>query len=327
MFENERRMIVPLLGAPGAKLTSTTLKQNLSDAEIQFQSLYKLYERFKPDAMLPFMDLTVEADTLGLEINFPEDDNPAVKSHSVKDFESLEEIKKSWNGVESRMQVFVDVVAKMSKELPSEVAKLAYVIGPFTLVGELMGVEYASIATIENPEFIKELLDFSIEVISEYSNALFNAGADALVVLEPTSMLLSPRSYKKNSLEAFKTLSNKVGNKPLILHICGNTTHLIKGMCETGTVGLSLGTPMDFPQISKQIPNNIQLIGNIDPIEVMLNGTPEQVEKETRKFVNKMKGIDNFILSTGCDLPLGTPLENIDAFMKVGKEWKEGLIG
>ncbi len=326
MNYNGKRMNAPLLGAPGAKLTNTTLKQNLTDADTQFKSLYELYKKFEPDAMLPFMDLTVEADTLGLDIKFPENDNPAVASHSVKTVEDFESVKRNYKGIGNRMKVFIDVVKKMKKELPSSVTILGYVIGPFTLVGELMGVENACMATVMDPDLVKAELEFCNEVISEYSNALFDAGADALVVLEPTAMLLSPKSYVRNSLNPFKELLEKVNNKPLILHICGNTKHLVKGMCETGTIALSLDSPMNFSELAKQVPEDICLIGNVDPVKIMLQGTPEEVEKETREFIKSMQGVDNFMLSTGCDLPLETPMENIEAFMKVAKQWKNDLI-
>ena len=42
----------------------------------------------------------------------------------------------------------------------------------------------------------------------------------------------------------------------------------------------------------------------------------------TRALVESMQGQHNFILSTGCDLPQETPLENIRAFMDVGRAWR-----
>jgi len=58
----------------------------------------------------------------------------------------------------------------------------------------------------------------------------------------------------------------------------------------------------------------------------MLTGTPEKVESESKKLISEMSDADNFILSTGCDLPMETPLENIDAFMKVAKKWKNNSL-
>lgn len=321
-----KKMVVPLLGAPGTKLTKTTLKQNLTNADIQFETLYQLYKRFKPDAIIPFMDLTVEADSLGMKLKFPENDNPAVKIHPIKTEEELKDMKKSYNGVDGRMNVFIDVVRKMAEELPDKVAKYAYAIGPFTLVGEMMGVTDASMATVTNPEIIKKLLDFSVDIISEYSNALFSAGADSVIILEPTAMLLSPKSYIENSLNPFKRILKNVDNKPIILHICGNTNHLIQGMCESGAVGLSLDSPMNFKELSEKVPKDMTLIGNVDPVSILLQGTPLEVEQYTRRFIKTMDGVHNFVLSTGCDLALETPLENIEAFMKIGREWKENKI-
>lgn len=318
-----KRLNAPLLGAPGIKLTQTTLRENILNADSQFASLMKLYDKFEPDVMLTFMELAVEADTLGMGVSIPENDNPAVTEHKVSDLSDFENVVRSYKGISHRMRVFIDVMSKMSRQLPKDVTKLAYVIGPFTLVGELMGVEKACMASVMDPAFIKKQLDFSNKVISDYANELFNAGADGIVVLEPTAMLLSPKSYVANSLEPFKQLSDQVGKKPLILHICGNTNHLINGMCESGTIGLSLDAPMDFAALKEKVPSNIALIGNVDPVSKMLLSSPEEVEIATQSLIDSMKGADNFILSTGCDLPLETPMENIAAFMKVAKNWKK----
>jgi uroporphyrinogen decarboxylase len=36
-----------------------------------------------------------------------------------------------------------------------------------------------------------------------------------------------------------------------------------------------------------------------------------------------MKGFNNFIVSSGCDLPARTPLINIQAFFDAVKEWQK----
>lgn len=318
-----KKIVAPLMGAPGVQLTKTTLKQNLTNAQTQANTLMALYNKFKPDFMLPFMDLSVEADVLGLEINFPENDNPAVTKHPVKNKDDFEEVKKLYNGVSGRMNVFIDVVKKMKEQMSSETIVGGYVIGPFSLVGELMGVENACMATVMDKELINEQLEFAVKVISDYAKALFDAGADVIVVLEPTAMLLSPMSFEEFSSTPFKMISDNIDNKPLVLHICGNTKHLLKGMCETKAIGLSLDSPMNFSEIVNEIPEDICLIGNVNPVNVMLQGDKESVRREVQKLVDSMKGKDNFVLSTGCDLPIDTPIENIKEFMKVASEWKK----
>jgi uroporphyrinogen decarboxylase len=45
------------------------------------------------------------------------------------------------------------------------------------------------------------------------------------------------------------------------------------------------------------------------------------VYERTWKLLERMKDVENFILSSGCDIPVGTPLENIDAFMQAAKNF------
>jgi len=61
------------------------------------------------------------------------------------------------------------------------------------------------------------------------------------------------------------------------------------------------------------------LIGNVDPVGVMLNGSADEVANAVRKLLDEMSDVENFMLSTGCDLPYETPHENIDAFMSEGR--------
>ena len=44
---------------------------------------------------------------------------------------------------------------------------------------------------------------------------------------------------------------------------------------------------------------------------------------EVQALLEKMKGYDNFIPSSGCDLPARTPLENIQAFFDAVREWEK----
>ena len=96
---NGRHAIIPLMGAPGAILTGTTLRGNLTDAETQHRSLMALLDRFEPDGVFLLMDLTVEAECLGLPLVFPDNENPSVAEHPVKDLQGLETIRKRWRGI------------------------------------------------------------------------------------------------------------------------------------------------------------------------------------------------------------------------------------
>ena len=65
LFKRGTVPVAPLMGLPGIHLTYKTVKENLENAEVQFETIKKLKERFEPDIVFPFMDLSVEAEALG----------------------------------------------------------------------------------------------------------------------------------------------------------------------------------------------------------------------------------------------------------------------
>jgi len=310
--------VIPLIGVTGVKLNNTSIKENLTNSDTQFDTIQKIYNKYQPDGIFTFMDLTVEAESLGLKINFPDNDTPSVLEHSIKTPEQLEQLKQNYTGNSGRMHLFIETVRKMAQHQDTNIG--AYVIGPFTLAGELNGVNDLLTNAMVAPEFVEKLVEFSTEVVMNYTQALFAAGADTVCVLEPTAMMLSPEMYESFSLNPFREILAAVDYRPLILHICGDTTHLVEKMANSGAAALSLDSVVDFQEIIKKIPSEMELIGNLDPVDVFLNGDNEKVAKATKCLKHQMREHSNFVLSTGCDLPLETPLENVTAFMESARK-------
>ena len=102
-------------------------------------------------------------------------------------------------------------------------------------------------------------------------------------------------------------------------HICGDTSHILREMCATGACALSLDSPVDLPTAASHVDPEVILMGNIDPVSVMVQHSPREVARAARELLDSMARFGSFILSTGCDLPYETPHENIDAFMNEGR--------
>lgn len=309
--------VLPLMGVNGVKLTDTTLKQNLTDGNTQLKTLRALRDKFQPDGMCMLMDLTVEAEAMGLPVEMGENESPHVSGHDIKTMEDLEAVKKAWTGNGGRMDMYVDVVRNMAAD--NKGLTIPYVSGPFTLAGEMMGVNELTMNTILDPDLVKAFLPFTVQVISDYTKRLFEAGADMVCMLEPTAMMISPDQFEEYSLTPFREIQENVDNQPMILHICGNTSHLIEKMGTSGAAGLSLDWQIDMVDAVRKIPEDVLLIGNLDPVQVFLQGSPESVKADTTALMEKMAPYKNFVLSAGCDLPLETPEENLAAFMDVSR--------
>lgn len=311
-----KRLVIPLLGAPGVRLSQTTLQENLTNIEAQYQTLYMLLERFSPDGFFTMMDLTVEVEALGLKLSYSENSYPLITEHPIQSIEDLQQLKTTWRGVCGRMRVFIDLISKLSQ---LKVIKGAYAIGPFTLAGELMGIDQLAVNLSEKPHLVHALIAFSAEVISQYVRALVEAGTDLVMVLEPTAVLGTKEQYLTFSFKPFKKIVAAVQDKPLFLHICGDTNHLLEVMAETGADGLSLDSQINLKTVVKKIPQETILLGNINPTQILQQATPNEVTRVTANLLAEMQNVPNFILSSGCDIPLDTPFENIRAFIEAAK--------
>lgn len=315
-----QRVVIPLMGFPGIYLTKSSIKQNEFNSVLQFKTISNLVERFAPDAVFFMMDLSVEAGALGLPVRFPLFESATVEDHPVRKVEDLEQFQVLDPLEDARIQVFLNTMRLMKRHMA--IPKGAYVTGPFTLAGLMIGATEIATNTILNPHLVKSVLEFVQKTIIRYAQALVQAGADIIAILEPTAVLLSPSQFEEFCGRYIRRIATHLDNVATILHICGDSSHLMEKMGETGVEGLSLDSLVNLPEAAQRVKDDIILVGNIDPVGVMVNMKPEKVKGETLKLLNEMRDFPNFILSTGCDLPPETPLENIDAFMAAGRNWR-----
>jgi uroporphyrinogen decarboxylase len=316
------RLVAPLMGYPGTQLTHSTLKQNGFNSELHFRSIYKLAERFAPDVIFPMMDLSVEAGAIGLQIRYPLEESASVEFHPVQQVADLDQYKVLDPMYDARIHSYLETMHFMRRNL-KDVTRGAYVIGPFTLAGLMIGASQIAVATIEDPNLVFATLNYAEDVITRYAKELVNEGAELVAILEPTATFLSPKSFLRFSGNYVNRIARRL-DAMTVLHICGDTTRLIPAMGQIQVQGLSLDSMVDFSRAALKIPADMVLIGNIDPVSVMVNETPEGVCRAVQSLLDQMAPFDNFVLSTGCDLPQETPLENLQSFMDAGRSYKTG---
>ncbi len=311
--------MVPLAGYPGVGLTRSTIKQNMFNAELQARSLYKLIEYTQPDAAFTMMDLSVEAGALGLPVRFPLSESATVEWHPVKSVSDLDQYKVVDPMYDGRAWVFLETVRLLKRNVSVPIG--VYVSGPFTLAGLMMGANQIALATIDTPEVVHATVNFCEQAIIQYAKALQAAGAHMICILDPTAMILSPRAYWEFAGKSIQNLVRHLDTRT-ILHICGNTEHLAMLMCDTGVHALSLDSLVNLPKMAEIVPQDVVLIGNVAPVATMLQGDHARVRRDTLTLLESMRKHDNFIVSTGCDLPPETPLENILEFVETAKAFR-----
>lgn len=325
-YEEGKRIVAPLMGFPGVELTGTNIKLAQQNFGEHFKVIRKLVEMFSPDVAFPLMDLSVEANALGRFTIFPREETPTVYTKERFQFEDLEKMKEIDISFDTRVIGYVETMKLMKLGLPPEITRVAYVTGPFTLASLIMGAQDAVMSILKNPVEFHELCNFVTRVIIEYARLLITAGAEVICITDPTAVMLSPKQFKVWSTPYVTRIKEicKYNGVDTIYHVCGNSMHLIDSILESGIGGLSLDSKyngIQLSEVAKKVPENVAIIGNISPTVTMAFGKPRDVRREVIELLDEMKPYANFILSTGCDLPQKTPLENISAFIDAARTY------
>ena len=92
-------------------------------------------------------------------------------------------------------------------------------------------------------------------------------------------------------------------------------------MLETGIDAVELDYKTDIKKIFDIYQNKAVLIGNIDPSGVLAMGTIDEVNNKTIELLEIYKDSNRFILNAGCAIPAETPSDNLQAMIKVAREF------
>ncbi len=324
--DENRRLIAPLVTFPGLSLTGCSVKLAQQNFGEHFKVVKAVADTFHPDLIFPLMDLSVEANAIGSYTVFPRDETASVLNgdFNIAELSAGERVNISFD---TRLLGYVETMKMMSIGLPVEILRGAYVTGPYTLAALLMGAEEAAAATIERRELLHEVCSFAMGKIQQYVRLLVASGAQLVCVLEPSAVMLGPGQFQEFSAEYVRRMCEVCtqGEVSVLYHICGNSMHIVDAMAESGVDALSLDSPdagVDLPAVAERVGDKVVVIGNINPTGRILHGTSADVEKDVLRLLDDMKACRNFVLSTGCDLPQETPIENIKTFMEAGRRYR-----
>jgi len=272
-------------------------------------------------ARVPF-DLTVMADALGAKVD-PGKVNiqPMVKGHP---FTSPDQIKIPDDFLKrGRIPVVLEAVKMLKEKWGNTLPILAGFEAPFTLAGHLVGTETLLKWAIKKRDFIPEIMKKTTEANIMYAEALIKAGADVLSPCEPTAStnLISPKDFRELVQPYLRDMVKSV-NGYFILHICGDTTLIIKDMAETGMHALSVEDKVDIRNAKNIAGNKSRICGNVSTAKTLLWGEPNEVKEEAKKALEA--GVD--LLCPACGIAPISPLKNIKALVTAVNEYY-GLPG
>jgi MtaA/CmuA family methyltransferase len=145
-------------------------------------------------------------------------------------------------------------------------------------------------------------------------------GADLIGVGDAAASLVGPKLYDEYVWPYEKKLVDALHSEGIKtrLHICGNTRRILEGMgkLHCSIVDLDSLSPVSEGR-EKMGPQQV-LLGNIDPVRVLRDGTPESVYEAVGQC-HRQAG-EPFIVGAGCEVPRDAPPTNLRAMVRYARE-------
>ena len=268
-----------------------------------------------PCCTVPFC-LTLEGEALGAPLDKGTDiTQPQIMEHLEIGFDEFELPHDFLS--RGRIPAVLEAISLLSKSQRDVQPVNIKVTGPFTIACAVFGAERVLLATLEEPEAVKRMLEKMADVGIALSKAAIKAGVDTITLSDPVASgdLLSGDQYAEFARPYEAKVFAAIKDTPTALHICGYTKDLMPHIQSTGTMSFSFEEKVQVTEAKATLGKNVRAIGNVAPVAALLNGGPEDVLRAANKCFED--GID--LLSSGCAVPPLTKLENLKAMAASGK--------
>jgi len=317
--------------APGLESEGLQFHETHHDANKMARAAASTYRVSGFGSAVVPLDMYVEAEALGAVVDFREESKRAefpraaeflydsVEAFTTKAqrLEDTNELNLSLGDLvvkNGRIPLVVEAIKLLKADVGNEIVIGAWVPGPFTLLSLLVETTALYTTMKRKPEIIHSALEITTGVLAAVGSAYHEAGADFLTVHEMGGSpgALGPRLFEPIVLPHLQALTSMLP-RPVVLSACGRTNGMVKLLAASGADALSVDQTNDLAASRVDVPD-VLLFGNLDPVRLISQGTPDQITEAVEKVVRS--GAD--AVWPGCDLYLQTPLENLRALVQAG---------
>jgi uroporphyrinogen decarboxylase len=297
-----------------------TVEESIEKPELGAQAQIKAVKDCDFDGLEVTWDWLSPAGTLGCDIKMPELGAPITMSHIIEDQSSLDALEVPDFSKDYRFKSSMESAKILIDELGKDRYLYCTAVAPFTLAGELRGVEKLMRDCFKNKGLLKNLLAYTTKVLTEYYTQIAALDVDGIFICDPTASgsLMSRKTFDKFSKPYIKTITELVqkAGKHAIVHICGDLSDRLESILEINPDVLSVDTHVDLEYAKGVLGKNVATLGNINVVNTLYMGKPQEVEEEILACIKKTGGRAH-ILGGACDIAPGSPRELVANWKKV----------
>lgn len=320
----DRVPAAPLIHNHAARVLGVKVSEYNRDGGLMGRAHVAAWEKYGHDLIWLFSTTFTVAEAMGTQMYFPEDDAPQVDVPVCQSPHDVHKVKVADPRRDGRLPVYLEAVRHCVEQVGNQVLVGCVFGAPLTTAVGLRGTEDLIRDTYRNPALVEELLRLAMESALRMLDAVVDAGGIPVLV-EPvgSGSMISPAQFQQFVLPYLRPIVDRAHERgvPVVLHICGKTDMTVDLMAESGADILSVDK-IDMVAAHRKVGDRCILLGNVKSPEIMLKGTPEQVDAEARALITNLAGRGRgFVLSSGCEIPLATPPENVLALIEAARKY------
>ncbi len=223
-----------------------------------------------------------------------------------------------------RMHNGIKALGLFKERIGKEKIVEGWVEGPIAEAADLRGINTVMMDFFDDPAFVRDLFAFVIEMELRFAREQIKAGADIIGVGDAAASLVGPQLYNEFVWPYEKKLVDGIhaAGGRVRMHICGNTRPLLEPMGKLGCAIVDLDSLAPLDEARRKMGPNQVLLGNMNPVTVLRDGTRETVTAVTAEC-HRQAG-SRFIVGAGCEVPRDTPEANLRAMCEYARQHTPG---
>jgi len=281
-------------------------------------------EKLGVDAAIIFADLLLPLEPMGLDFEFAAGEGPVVH-HPVRTEEDVRALRTDRAG---DLAYVAQAIEKVAAHFRDRLGVIGFCGAPYTLASYMIEgggsrnyIETKRMMYRASTTAWASLLDKLVAVLTEYCRLQIEAGADVIQIFDSWVGSLSLSDYCAYAFDASKRLVRAVQEMGVpVIYFGVETAGLLAQMAQTGAdvIGLDWRQPLD--EGWRAVGSSHAVQGNLDPITLF--APVEILETRVREVLRAAEGRAGHIFNLGHGIVPGTPVENVQAVVKMVREFK-----
>ena len=319
----DRLPVMPITMTFAARQLGVSYRKYSNDHCSLVEGQIRTAEKFGFDYVNSMSDPAREAADCGAKVEYFEDQPAALVEEGalLGDKTKLSSLKIPEPDGGGRMTTGINSIALYKKRVSDKVIE-GWIEGPCAQGADLRGINALMLDFFDDPPFVRDLFEFVVAMELRFARLQIIAGADIIGVGDAAASLVGPQiyqefvwPYEKKLVDGIHAMGGRVR-----LHICGNTTPLLKHIGELDCDIVDLDSMVSIEQARNEMGPDQILLGNANPVTIVRGGSPEDIFN-TLQACAETAG-PNYIIGAGCEIPVDTAPENVSVFAEFSCHYK-----